>query len=1010
METSCFLKKIVRVIFFTSISIIFLDGCGNTITSDPNTIASTAQIDTGVNPQAVQKFTFEAKQMTDETKNWEIKLTWENIPKVDSYTIEYGDKSPVKTSHNTTVNLVTSPFTISNLKAGSTLYFVVVAVATVNNVQVNIPSQEFSVKIPLDVYTEVPGPFNLSAVAGDQKITLTWTDSARATFYAIYSGSKSGGPYETTVASLVKSPYVDEKNLTNGVTRYYLVRAINSKGSTDSTFEVAVTPNKAPNPLGEISLVGGNSNITLSWNAVSFASKYRIQRGIVPGVYQDPAFEVTQPASLPAQVTYVDTGLSSSLTYYYLVSAVNDIATISGQEVSGSPSSSFSGPSPGVFSASVSPGDNRAVLTWGTSSDATSYSIYRGTVSGTYDSSPLVSNQTGLTYTDTTAVTGVQYYYLVSALNNVGTRSAAEVSTTPFHTPLPFTVNLTGNASQVSLTWDSAVGASSYTVRRKLEGGAYSSLAQNLTNLVYVDSALTPGATYFYLILATNINGSTTSNEITSTIPVSVIATGANSQVNLVWSAPSGSTATYSISRGIASGVYDLTPIVTGLNTTEYSDSGLTNGTVYYYRITTHLTGGDTINAQEVFASPQNIVLAPQLFYRLGVSSGNAVNIRGVLTDSQGNVYTVGSAWGTFNGITPPQYADAYISKRDSNGTVLWTHLMPYYSGRAETYGYSLCNDGIGNVYVVGTTSDGQQWSSTLPIWAKFDANGNQQWLVLGAAVGVGGYYAESKCVANADGTKLFTAGYSVWGDPGRQAYVASINPANGQQVWRVPISGVVGDARGISLDSSDNVYLCGRTSGNQHYLAKYDSLGANVFMDLRGPNGLMTSCSSILQDGANNMYLIGDTTGSIESVTAPSSKNIFVSKFTNAGTHLSTSILGASGVSSLDVQAGILDNSNNAIYITGRIVGDFAGQVSSSAGFFTRYSVNTGVFDQKLQWELSTDANGNTTGPIALDTVNNRIYVPIEWLPLSAVLLGSTQVGIGGSWWDHALIYIPRQ
>ncbi len=77
--------------------------------------------------------------------------------------------------------------------------------------------------------------------------------------------------------------------------------------------------------------------------------------------------------------------------------------------------------------------------------------------------------------------------------------------------------NLTANAQddRIALDWDTAAQAVSYRVKRAVAaGGPYSVIATALTNTAYLDSGLTPGARYYYVVTAVNAFGeSAASNE-----------------------------------------------------------------------------------------------------------------------------------------------------------------------------------------------------------------------------------------------------------------------------------------------------------------------------------------------------------------------------------------------------------------------------------------------------------------------------------------------------------------
>jgi chitin-binding protein len=75
-----------------------------------------------------------------------------------------------------------------------------------------------------------------------------------------------------------------------------------------------------------------------------------------------------------------------------------------------------------------------------------------------------------------------------------------------------------GNA-QCSLTWTAVSGATGYNVKRSnTSGGPYANVATNVTATNYINTGLTNGTTYFYVVTALNASGeSTLSNQVSCT-------------------------------------------------------------------------------------------------------------------------------------------------------------------------------------------------------------------------------------------------------------------------------------------------------------------------------------------------------------------------------------------------------------------------------------------------------------------------------------------------------------
>src|SRR5580693_9194662 len=84
--------------------------------------------------------------------------------------------------------------------------------------------------------------------------------------------------------------------------------------------------------------------------------------------------------------------------------------------------------------------------------------------------------------------------------------------------------------------------------------------------------------------------------------PTGLAATAGNASVALTWTASAGATS-YSIYRGTTSGGEGTTPVGTA-TTNNFTDTGLTNGTTYYYKISATNSAGTSAQSSEVHATP----------------------------------------------------------------------------------------------------------------------------------------------------------------------------------------------------------------------------------------------------------------------------------------------------------------------------------------------------------------------------------------------------------------------
>jgi hypothetical protein len=131
--------------------------------------------------------------------------------------------------------------------------------------------------------------------------------------------------------------------------------------------------------------------------------------------------------------SYVDGGLASGTTYYYTVTAVNDVGEGPPSAEVSATSAAASAPAAPVVTAV---GQTRAAhLSWTPPADGgspiTNYEVYRATTPGGEGPQPIATLGTATSYQDGGLVAGSTYYYQVSAVNGIGEGArSAEVSAT----------------------------------------------------------------------------------------------------------------------------------------------------------------------------------------------------------------------------------------------------------------------------------------------------------------------------------------------------------------------------------------------------------------------------------------------------------------------------------------------------------------------------------------------------------------------------------------------------
>ena len=545
------------------------------------------------------------------TLNWAAP-DWDGLSPVTNYTVFRGTVSGGETPLITLGNVLTH--LDAGLTNGQTYYY---KVAAVNIAGEGEKSNEASARP-----ATIPGqPTGLAAVPADRQVSLTWSAPASnggspITNYSIYRGTTSGG--ETLLVTIGNVLSHVDPGLTNGITYYYTVAAINGVGQGPNSTETSATPLAVPTEPLNLQATSGNGQVTLTWSAPLSdggepITNYTIYRGIAPG-------GESYLVKIGNVLTYDDIGLINGQTYYYQVSATNAV----GEGGKSNEASARPATIPGQpIGLAATPADRQVSLTWSApasngGSPITNYAIYRGTTSG--GETLLVTVGNILSHVDPSLTNGVTYYYTVAAINGVGQGpNSTEASATPLAVPTePLNLQAATGNGQLTLTWsaplsDGGVPIINYTIYRGLASGGESYLIKIGNVLTYDDIGLINGRTYYYQVSATNgVGEGPRSAEVGGipgqppSAPIGLAASPGNRQAILTWSPPADNgglaITSYSIYRGNFSGGETL--LTTIGNVLTYTNTGLTNGQAYYYRVSAWNAMGEGAKSNEASTTP----------------------------------------------------------------------------------------------------------------------------------------------------------------------------------------------------------------------------------------------------------------------------------------------------------------------------------------------------------------------------------------------------------------------
>ena len=158
----------------------------------------------------------------------------------------------------------------------------------------------------------------------------------------------------------------------------------------------------------------------------------------------------------------------------------------------------------------------------------------------------------------------------------------------------------------IDLNWqDNSYGETGFKIERKIDsGGAYSEIAAVSSGVTsYRDTGLNESMAYFYRVQAyTNSSQSSYSNEAHApAAPSDLSAKGVStSQIDLTWVDNSGYEAGFKIERKTGTGEAYSEIATVNSNVTIYSDTGLSEGWLYLYRVRAFHAGGLSLYSNEV--------------------------------------------------------------------------------------------------------------------------------------------------------------------------------------------------------------------------------------------------------------------------------------------------------------------------------------------------------------------------------------------------------------------------
>ena len=464
-----------------------------------------------------------------------------------------------------------------------------------------------------------------------------------------------------------------------------------------------------------LNAVGSSSNVALSWNPVSGASSYILERGTASA----GPFSVIATGSALA---YTDTNVVSGSTYFYTLSGSNSYGVgsqsvvISGEAGLPSPwassdigtvtSPGSSSVSNGVFS--VNGGGSNI------SSTADSFQYAYVPMSGNVT---VTARLTGLNDPDDKSKVGLMMRQSLAAgsPHAMIAEESGSVVKMIWRTGTNGNTTLGNGFTVPAPVWlRLARTGTNFTAYYSTDGNTWTatgdSCVVSMTDPIYVGLAVAATDTDYVDInfQSVNVPGWTPPSE-----PSAPLATLSGSNVTLEWNPVTGATS-YNVKRSNSStGPFDT--IATGVAGTDYTDSnlqGTATGQTYYYVVSAVNSQSESPNSLSTVASVYSPPEAPVSFTATGVDPGQAALSWSAATGATNyEVYRSGTSGGPYGleaeGITGTSYLDTSLASGQTYFYVVTA---------TNAYGQSLYSDEIAVVSGTYTLTGSDSYDGEIAI------------------------------------------------------------------------------------------------------------------------------------------------------------------------------------------------------------------------------------------------------------------------------------------------------
>lgn len=500
--------------------------------------------------------------------------------------------------------------------------------------------------------------------------TLSWTASTVG-LGITYTATSTPGGLTCSVAAPTTTCQIP--GLSYGTSYTFVVKAVNTAGSTSSSMTAAYMPEVMPGAPTINSITGGNQQLSVDFTAGtnngSAITKY--QYSTDGGTNWRDAVGMTSPLVLTTVSPVANTALVNNTSYNVKIRAFNAVAGTPSSTVAGKPNVALAAPTAVVASLNGA----SATVSW---TAPTGYvESYQVTANAGGFSCAPAGSATSCVVSSLTL--GQTFTFTVTATNSSGTSpvSAASNSVSPENAPgAPAISAITSSSQQFSIAFTSGLnlGSAITSMEYSTDGGSTWFTAPSTTSPIVVtkDSSnvdLVDGQTYSVKLRARNSVAGVASAAISATpsdmpmTPTGVTASLSGRVATVSWSASTGATGYTVTSSPAGFGCTTSDP------TTTCVTPNLTYGVAFTFTVTaSNVAGSSAASSATAPLTAENAPGAPtisgvtssdqqiSIAFTAGTNTGSAITSYEYSTDA-------GITWLAAGALTSP----ITVSKDSSN-------------------------------------------------------------------------------------------------------------------------------------------------------------------------------------------------------------------------------------------------------------------------------------------------------------------------------------------------------